>query len=501
MGFAQASVGDTDETATFRHFGDVVSADVEHGLVQATDHLVQHCVQRSAVRHFAFNAFRNDLVVRGDVGLEVAILGVGLLATRSHGAEGAHATVQLVLLAVQQHLLTRSFLAACEGAAEHDGGGTGNQSLGDVAGVVNATVGDARHASGTAGLSGLVHCGELRHTDTGHHAGGADGAWAHANLDCVNTGVDHGLSALTGGHVTADDVNALERGIGLQAANHVESQLGLTVGGVDHEHVHAGFHQSGSTVVGVTQEADAGGNAQTTLFVLGGVRILLGLHEVLHGDQAGEVAFIVNQRQLLDLVLGQQVVGVFLGDVGRAGDEVLAGHDLGNLEPVVILGGDETHVAVGDDADELVVVVNDRQAGDMETAAQLVEISQRHIRADGQRIVDHTGFGALDDVNLSGLVIDGKIAVQHADAAITSHGNGHVGLGDGVHCGGDRRDLHRDVAGQMGGGVHFGRNDIRLVRQQQHIVIGEAKLCENRRKRSVRGICIHIRNCSHRPTI
>ena len=402
---------------------------------------------------------------------------------------------------MQQHLLTRSFLAACEGAAEHDGGGTGNQSLGDVAGVVNATVGDARHASGTAGLSGLVHCGELRHTDTGHHAGGADGAWAHANLDCVNTGVDHGLSALTGGHVTADDVNALERGIGLQAANHVESQLGLTVGGVDHEHVHAGFHQSGSTVVGVTQEADAGGNAQTTLFVLGGVRILLGLHEVLHGDQAGEVAFIVNQRQLLDLVLGQQVVGVFLGDVGRAGDEVLAGHDLGNLEPVVILGGDETHVAVGDDADELVVVVNDRQAGDMETAAQLVEISQRHIRADGQRIVDHTGFGALDDVNLSGLVIDGKIAVQHADAAITSHGNGHVGLGDGVHCGGDRRDLHRDVAGQMGGGVHFGRNDIRLVRQQQHIVIGEAKLCENRRKWSVRGICIHIRNCSHRPTI
>ena len=94
-------------------------------------------------------------------------------------------------------------------------------------------------------------------------------------------------------------------------------------------------------------------------------------------------------------MLGQQVVGVFLGDVGRAGDEVLAGHDLGNLEPVVILGGDETHVAVGDDADELVVVVNDRQTGDMETAAQLVEISQRHIRADGQRIVDHTGFGAL----------------------------------------------------------------------------------------------------------
>ncbi len=86
----------------------------------------------------------------------------------------------------------------------------------------------------------------------------------------------------------------------------------------------------------------------------------------------------------------------------------------------------------------------------METAAQLVEISQRHIRADSQRIVNHTGFGALDDVDLSGLVVDRKIAVQHADAAITSHGDGHIGLGDGVHCGGNRRDLHRDVAGRIG---------------------------------------------------
>ena len=34
------------------------------------------------------------VVVGGDVGLEVAILGVGLLATRSHGAEGAHATAE-----------------------------------------------------------------------------------------------------------------------------------------------------------------------------------------------------------------------------------------------------------------------------------------------------------------------------------------------------------------------------------------------------------------------
>ena len=183
--FAQTGVGDADELATLRHLGDVVGADVEHGLVQATEHLVEHGVQRSAVRHFAFHAFRHDLVAGGHVGLEVAVLGVGLLAARGHGTEGAHATVQLVLLAVQEHLLARGFLTASERAAEHHGGSASHEGLGDVTGVVDATVGDAGHASGTAGLGSLVHGGELRDTDTGNDTGGADRAGANTDLDGV----------------------------------------------------------------------------------------------------------------------------------------------------------------------------------------------------------------------------------------------------------------------------------------------------------------------------
>ena len=56
-------------------------------------------------------------------------------------------------------------------------------------------------------------------------------------------------------------------------------------------------------------------------------------------------------------------------------------------------------------------------------------------------------------------------------------------------------------AGQMRGSIHFGGDHIRFVRQQQHIVIGEAQLGENRRERGVLGLRIHIRICSHRATI
>ena len=105
------------------------------------------------------------------------------------------------------------------------------------------------------------------------------------------------------------------------------------------------------------------------------------------------------------LVLGEQAVGVLLGDVRRAGDQVLTGHDVLDPEMVVIVGRDETHVAVGDDADEAVLLVHNRQAGDVETATQLVQIGQGDVRVHGQRVGDHAGFGTLDHIHLSGLIV------------------------------------------------------------------------------------------------
>ena len=101
---------------------------------------------------------------------------------------------------------------------------------------------------------------------------------------------------------------------------------------------------------------------------------------------------------------------------------------------------------------------------------------------NGERIGDHAGFAALDDVDLVGLVFDGKIAVQHTDAAVAGHGDGHLGFGHGVHCGGNHRGLHRDVAGEMGGCINFRGNDIGLVREQQDVIISQSQLLEWRGK-------------------
>ena len=78
-----------------------------------------------------------------DVALEVAVLGErpGL-----HGAERAHAPVLLVALALVEHDLARRLVDAGEQAAEHHDVGAGGDGLGDVAGELDAAVGDERDA-------------------------------------------------------------------------------------------------------------------------------------------------------------------------------------------------------------------------------------------------------------------------------------------------------------------------------------------------------------------
>ena len=62
----------------------------------------------------------------------------------------------------------------------------------------------------------------------------------------------------------------------------------------------------------------AAADEQPALVVLGGVRELLGLDEVLDRDQAGQPAVVVDDRQPLALVLAQQRGGVLAADADRA---------------------------------------------------------------------------------------------------------------------------------------------------------------------------------------
>ena len=97
----------------------------------------------------------------------------------------------------------------------------------------------------------------------------------------------------------------------------------VPVGGVDHEHVHAGVHQALRAAGGVGAAADGGGHAQPAVLVLVGVGMLAALEDVLDGDQALEHALGVHDRQLLDPVLGQDPLGLVEAGADRRGDQLL----------------------------------------------------------------------------------------------------------------------------------------------------------------------------------
>ena len=135
----------------------------------------------------------------------------------------------------------------------------------------------------------------------------------------------------------------------------------------------------------------------------------------------------------------------------------------------------EPQVAVGDDAEQVVVDVDDRQTGHAVLATDPVEVLQRRVGADRDRVGDDPGLGPLHQVDLVGLVVERQVAVEHPEAALTGHRDRHPRLGDGVHRRAHQRRPQRDLAGQPAGGVDVAGRQVRMARQEQDVVVGETE--------------------------
>ena len=104
------------------------------------------------------------------------------------------------------------------------------------------------------------------------------------------------------------------------------------------------------------------------------------------------------------------------------------------------------------------------------------DVGQRLVGMDGERVHHHAGLEFLDAADLGGLLGGFQVLVDDAHAALLGHGDSHGGLGDGVHGGGDDRDVERDGAGEAGAGVGSGGQHLGVGRDQQHVVEGERLL-------------------------
>ena len=100
----------------------------------------------------------------------------------------------------------------------------------------------------------------------------------------VGAGVDQRLGGLGGRHVAGDHLNAVRQL--LDARHRLQHAARMPVRGVDDDQVAAGRHQQLGALEAVLADRRRGGDAQAPLGVLGGVRVLLRLLDVLDGDEA-----------------------------------------------------------------------------------------------------------------------------------------------------------------------------------------------------------------------
>jgi hypothetical protein len=240
--------------------------------------------------------------------------------------------------------------------------------------------------------------------------------------------------------------------------------------------VHAGADERAGARVGIRAAADRGGHAEPAVLVLVRVGMLAALEDVLHGDQALENAIGVHHRQLLDPVLRQDPLGVVEAGADRRGDEPILGHRVADRLLEIAL---ELEIAVGDDADQPSLSVHDRDAGDLEAPHQDIGLAQRAVGTERDRVENHPALAPLHPVHLRGLALGRHVLVEDAHAAGPRHRDGHVGLGDGVHGGGDQRDVEGDGAGEAADSHDLARMHRGVSRHQEDIVEGEARLGPN----------------------
>ena len=78
---------------------------------------------------------------------------------------------------------------------------------------------------------------------------------------------------------------------------------------------------------------------------------------------------------------------------------------------------------------------------------ELNNVTDEHVRTDGDRFAHNAGFVALDFGHFRGLQVSGHVLVDETDTALLGDGDREAGLGHCVHHSGHHRNIDAQIAG------------------------------------------------------
>ncbi len=137
----------------------------------------------------------------------------------------------------------------------------------------------------------------------------------------------------------------------------------MSMRGIYRDNVYTSFHQCRNPVHRVFAHADARSYNQAAALVFVRIGIFQLIVNIFYGNQTYKFEFFIYNWQFLDPVLKQDLfrlleVGFFIGS-----DQLVFGHQFFHLSVEVFL---ILHVAVGNDPNQCIFRIHNRQTGDFE---------------------------------------------------------------------------------------------------------------------------------------
>ena len=192
---------------------------------------------------------------------------------------------------------------------------------------------------------------QLRHAHAGHDTGRTNRARADTDFNGIRTGSHQIQSGFSSSNVAADDLDVR---IGFfYPAHAIDNALAMTVGGIDHNYVHAGFYQCFDALFGIAAGTHRGTDAQAAFGIFVGIRELSCFQNIFNCNQTFEFVLVVQYQNALNFVRMHDFAGFIDAGTFRNGNQTVAGgHDGRNRQIDTVF---KTQVAVGHNTDHFAV--------------------------------------------------------------------------------------------------------------------------------------------------
>ena len=156
---------------------------------------------------------------------------------------------------------------------------------------------------------------------------------------------------------------------------------------INHQTIDARLYQLIGAFAKIAGRSDSSGDAQTSQIVFRCARILDCLLNIFDSDQSLDALVAINNQQFLYPMFLQYGFGLLECSANRNSDQRLFGHYFRNRN---LKTSFESQVAVGNDADEVAVLVYYRHAAYVEPLHYLKRLPHRFSRKNRYRVNNHS---------------------------------------------------------------------------------------------------------------